>query len=67
LVWVASIVLFIGGMALMVRWMKLAEAGAQCEAPRPKQAQDQPIPGSIEQHVQSNGHLSTQTTEVSHV
>lgn len=65
LVWVASIVLFIGGLALVVRWMN--STGAHCEIPRQNQVQDQPIPGRIEQHVQRNGHLSAQTTEVSHV
>jgi hypothetical protein len=71
LVWLSSIVLFIGGLVLMVRWMKPAAAGAQCEVPQPKQVQEQPAPHRVEQHgqshVQSHANGSTQPKEASHV
>lgn len=62
MIWVASILLFIGGMALMVRWMNPTDA--YCEIPQPKQAQ---ASAGMEQHVQSTINLSTQSKEPSHV
>jgi hypothetical protein len=71
LVWLGSIVLFIGGLVLMLRWINPAGAGAHCEIPRQKQAQDPPAPRRIEQHgqshVQSYANGSTQPKEASHV
>jgi len=67
LVWLSSLVLFIGGMALMVRWMNPTGTGAQCEVPQPKPRQEQPAPAGVEQHVQSNVNGSTQLQEASHV
>ena len=71
LVWLGSIVLFIGGLVLMLRWMNPAGAGAQCEVPRQKQAHDHPAPRRADQHgqshVQSNANGSTQPKEASHV
>jgi hypothetical protein len=71
LVWLSSIVLFFGGLVLMLRWMKPAGTGAQCEIPQQKQAQDPPAPSRVEQHgqshVQSDAVVSTQAKEASHV